>query len=161
MNNLAGLLKDQGKLSEAEPLLCDVLRCYRETLGDTHPNTLISMNNLAFLLNEQGKVSEAESLYRDALRCRRETLGDTHPDTLTSMNNLAWFLRTLPGCVAEAVMLAREAACGYEAVFGVAHSKTLDVLDTLAAALEADGCADEAAGVRARIAAAKTTDDEQ
>ena len=49
MSNLADLLSDQGKLSEAEPLARDALRGRRETLGDTHPETLTSMNNLAFL----------------------------------------------------------------------------------------------------------------
>ena len=118
------------------------------------------MSNLAILLGDQGKLSEAEPLYRDALRCRRETLGDTHPKTLTSMNNLAWFLHTLPGCAAEAVVLARGAVHGYEAALGAAHSETpLYVLDTLAAALEADGCAEEAAALRARIAAAESTAD--
>ena len=118
------------------------------------------MSNLAVLLSDQGKLSEAEPLFRDALRCRRETLGDTHPDTLSSMNNLAWFLHTLPGRAAEAVALAREAVRGCKATFGAAHGKTLNVLDTLAAALEADGCAEEAAGVRERIATAESTDDE-
>jgi tetratricopeptide (TPR) repeat protein len=84
MNNLANLLSDQGKLSEAEPLYRDVLRCRRETLGETHPRTLSSMNNLANLLSDQGKLSEAEPLYRDALRYGRETLGETHPDTLSA-----------------------------------------------------------------------------
>ena len=51
----------------------------RETLGDTHPDTLSSMNNLANLLQAQGKLSEAEQLYRDALRCRRED-GDGSSD---------------------------------------------------------------------------------
>ena len=35
----------------------------RETLGETHPDTLTSMNNLASLLSDQGKLSEAEPLW--------------------------------------------------------------------------------------------------
>ena len=160
MNNLASLLSDQGKLSEAEPLCRDALCCRREALGETHPDTLTSMNNLATLLSDQGKLSEAEPLCRDALCCSRETLGETHPDTLSSKYNLAWFLHALPGRAAEAVALARESARGHEADFGVANVKTLKVLDTLAAVLDADGCTDDAAAVRARIAAAKCTADE-
>ena len=88
MNNLAMLLYDQGKLSEAEPLHLEALRGRRETLGETHPSTLASLNNLAIVLKTQGKLSEAEPLYREALRGRRETLGETHPDTLGSLDCL-------------------------------------------------------------------------
>ncbi len=86
------MLRQQGKLSEAEPLCRDVLRCRRKMLGDSHPDTLMSMNRLANVLSDQGRLTEAELLYRDALRCRRETLGETHPDTLISINNLARLL---------------------------------------------------------------------
>jgi hypothetical protein len=93
MNSLANLLSDQGKLSEAEPLLRDALRCRREILGETHPDTLASMNNLASLLTEHDKLDEAEPLLRDALRGQRETLGETHRHTLLSMHNLGLLLK--------------------------------------------------------------------
>ena len=92
MNNLARLLQDQGKLSEAEPLFRDALRLRRETLGETHPDTLQSMTNLARLLQAQGKLREAQPLFREALRGRRDVLGKEHADTLTSMTQLAQLL---------------------------------------------------------------------
>jgi tetratricopeptide (TPR) repeat protein len=152
--NLAALLRDQEKLSEAAPLFRDALHCQRELLGNTHPDTLTSMNNLAVLLNELGEQSEAETLCREARRVRCETLGNLHPETLMSVNNLAWILHTIPGSTAEAVLLAREAVRGFEAPCNVMHAVAdkLNALDTLAAALEADGQAKEAAAVRARIA---------
>ena len=54
-NNLGLLLQDQGKYDEAEPLLREALKVRRETLGDRHPDTLISINNLGMLLKDQGK----------------------------------------------------------------------------------------------------------
>ena len=60
----------------------------RETLGDRHPNTLISMNNLGRLYEAQGRLDEAAPLYAECLRVRRETLGDRHPSTLNSMTNM-------------------------------------------------------------------------
>ena len=45
-NNLALLLQDQGKLSEAETLYREALEVKRRTLGATHPSTLTSINNL-------------------------------------------------------------------------------------------------------------------
>ena len=35
----------------------DLVAQNRETLGDSHPDTLTSMNNLASLLSDQGKLS--------------------------------------------------------------------------------------------------------
>ena len=50
MNSLAGLLKDQGKLDEAEPLYRETLAAKKETLGDKHPSTLASVSALPVLV---------------------------------------------------------------------------------------------------------------
>ena len=47
INNMAALMKSQGKLAEAEPLVSEALAGFREILGNKHPNTLVSINNLA------------------------------------------------------------------------------------------------------------------
>ena len=39
INNLAMLLRDQGRLKEAEPLYTEALQARREVLGDRHPDT--------------------------------------------------------------------------------------------------------------------------
>ena len=66
MNNLGALLKKQGKLDEAEPLLREALQVLRSTLGNRHPGTLTSISNLASLLQDQGKPDEAAPLLREA-----------------------------------------------------------------------------------------------
>ena len=43
MSNQAWLLKAQGKLDEAKPLMLEVLEARRATLGPKHPDTLTSM----------------------------------------------------------------------------------------------------------------------
>ena len=60
----------------------------RETLGNRHPSTLISISNLGLILHDMGDLSGAELLYREALEVQRETLGDQHPNTLNFMSNL-------------------------------------------------------------------------
>jgi len=60
------LLRDQGRLAEAEPLMREALGGRRHQLGDSHPDTLISINNLAVFLKAQGKLAEAEPLMREA-----------------------------------------------------------------------------------------------
>ena len=72
---MATLLQDMGQLKEARPLLEEDLQASRETLGDHHPDTLISVGNLALLLQEMGLLEEARPLCDEALRGRRENAG--------------------------------------------------------------------------------------
>ena len=142
-NNLAGLLQDQGKLNEAEPLYREALEALRPTLGDTHPFTLISISNLGRLLQDQGKPNEAEPLLMDALEGSRRTLGDNHPDTLTSINNLASLLQA-QGKLTEAEPLFREALEGLRRTLGDTHPNTLSGFNNLASFLKTQGKLNEA-----------------
>jgi len=56
INNLASLLQDQGKLSEAEPLMREAVSGAKKTLGDAHPTTVIIQKNLDELLQKMGKA---------------------------------------------------------------------------------------------------------
>ena len=56
----------QGMPSEAAALRTE-LATKRETLGDKHPDTLISISRMAGLLMAQGKYAEAEPLCREVL----------------------------------------------------------------------------------------------
>ena len=46
---------------QAKPLLEEALAARRETLGDHHPRTLLSISNLGLLLKDQGRLDEARS----------------------------------------------------------------------------------------------------
>ena len=65
----------------------------RETLGESHGDTLASMANLARTLEKQEKWREAEPLRKEMIAIRRETLGESHGDTLVSMLSLAKIYR--------------------------------------------------------------------
>ncbi|WP_133061551.1 tetratricopeptide repeat protein [Streptosporangium minutum] len=60
--NLAGVLKDLGRLVEAEAEHRAVLGICRRVLGEKHPSTLISRNNLACVLRDLGQLGEAQAL---------------------------------------------------------------------------------------------------
>ena len=96
-NNLGELLRGKGDLAAAEPLLRKALKVRRATLGERHPDTLISINNLGVLLQAKGDLAAAEpqALLREALEGQRETLGDFHPHTLTSRNRLGALLQKM------------------------------------------------------------------
>ena len=140
---LAGLLRHQGKLDEAEPLYRDAVAERRKALGDAHPDTLSSVNNLAIVLRLQGKLNKAEPLCRDALAGRRKALGDAHPDTLSSLNHLAGLLRD-QGKLDEAEPLCRDALAGRRKALGDAHPDTLSSVNNLAGLLRDQGKLDEA-----------------
>ena len=62
MHNLACLLKDLGRLSEAEALAREALAGWRSALGDAHPHTQNAYRGLFGVLTAQGKHSEAREL---------------------------------------------------------------------------------------------------
>jgi hypothetical protein len=59
MNNLAGVLRDQGNYEEAEEVHRRVLRLRERVLGKEHPATLTSIINLAYTWKSQGRDKEA------------------------------------------------------------------------------------------------------
>ena len=54
--NLAQLLVQTGRLTEAERLMKKHLQLSRDELGGRHPHTLVSISNLAGLLRGQGRL---------------------------------------------------------------------------------------------------------
>ena len=82
MNNLAMLLKAQGKLDEARPLYEQALEGYRRTLGSSHPHTLSSMWNLATLLEVVKERVAAAALLRECLEGWQRVLGPNHQNTI-------------------------------------------------------------------------------
>ena len=142
-DRLATLLQAQGKLDEAGVLFRGALEASRATLGDRHPDTLISMNNLGGLLLAQGKLDEAGVLLREAIEAKRATLGDRHPSTLASMNNLGGLLHD-QGKLDEAEPLWREALEVKRVMLGDRHPDTLISMNNLGALLQDQGKLDEA-----------------
>ena len=67
VNNLAGVLQDQGEYKAADELHRRALEGNEKVLGKEHPYTLGSVNNLAAVLRAQGDYKAAEKLHRRAL----------------------------------------------------------------------------------------------
>ncbi|KAL3910026.1 MAG: hypothetical protein SGPRY_009212 [Prymnesium sp.] len=95
ITNLAGLLRAQGKLADAEPLAREVLSTWREleATAKVPRNTLTSINILAELLHSQGKDAEAEPLCVEVLAGFSAFFGEEHPFTVSAAENLAAVLR--------------------------------------------------------------------
>mmetsp|Transcript_16084 Transcript_16084/g.45155 ORF Transcript_16084/g.45155 Transcript_16084/m.45155 type:complete len:735 (+) Transcript_16084:44-2248(+) len=143
INNLATLLKEQGRFAEAESLYRDALAARREHKGSKHPKTLLAMSNLALLLQEQGNFNEAEALFRENFEARLETLGENDPLTLMAMHNLGKVLKDR-GYLSDAEKLLRSALELRTQVLGEHHKDTISTLKILGLVLHDGGKLKEA-----------------
>jgi tetratricopeptide (TPR) repeat protein len=91
-SNLACVLRDRGRLDEAEPLFDEVLQTRRRLLDPTHPDVLMSMYLVAYLRLQQGRWEAARALFEETLTGRRRALPAGHADTVRTMHHLAWLL---------------------------------------------------------------------
>jgi tetratricopeptide (TPR) repeat protein len=131
LNNLAGLLHDQGDLVGAQPLFERALAIYEKVLGPEHPDTAGSLSNLAYLLQSQGDLAWARPLFERALTTKEKLLGPEHPETAKSLNNLAALLWN-QGDLAGARPLYERALAIREKVRGPEHPETATSLNNLA-----------------------------
>ena len=143
IHDLGYLLKQQGKLDEAESLLREAMEGRRRQLGDEHPVTLLSINHMGLLLHYQNRLDEAEPLYREALDGRRRVLGNDQVGTLTSIHNMGT-LRSSQGRWRQAEPLYREALKGQRRLLGDDHEYTMRSINNLGLCLKRLGKTNEA-----------------
>jgi len=58
LNNLAQLLSDTNRLSEAEPMMRHALQIYEQSFGPDHPKAATVRDNLAQLLKARGRQAD-------------------------------------------------------------------------------------------------------
>lgn len=122
LTNLAQLLQDTNRLSEAEPLMRRALSIDEQAYGPDHPEVAIDLNNLAGLLQDTNRLSEAEPLMRRALSIDDQSFGPDHPDVAIRLNNLAMLLQNtnrlseaeLPSRKSLEILVAFEKVTGHE-----------------------------------------------
>mmetsp|Transcript_24192 Transcript_24192/g.36790 ORF Transcript_24192/g.36790 Transcript_24192/m.36790 type:complete len:311 (+) Transcript_24192:171-1103(+) len=115
----------------------------RETLGNTHLNTLISMKNIGVLLQGMGKLEEAQHYLEEALEGRRAKFGDLHPNTLSTIHKLGVLHHELKH-YDEAQSLYEEALEGQTETLGNTHKDTCSTLFSLGILLHDQGQFEEA-----------------
>lgn len=101
------MVRQLGRLKEAEQLQVKVIEARELTLRIDHPDTLTSMAELARTYWCQERWMEAGQLEVKVIKKRQATLGLNHPDTLKSMANLATTYRD-EGRLTEAELLDLE-----------------------------------------------------
>ena len=88
MGNLGALLVRTERITEAEPILNEVLERKRALYGDHPPTTLNSVESLAVLLGRLDQDERALELAQEAYTGQVEVLGEGDPRTLNSLVNL-------------------------------------------------------------------------
>jgi tetratricopeptide (TPR) repeat protein len=142
-SNIALVLHEQGRLTEAEREHRKVFTERREIFGPEDPSTLTSRSNLALVLHDLARLDEAEAEYRSVLAIRTKLLGPNDPSTLTSRHHLARVLHD-QGQLEEAETECRAVLAARTDALGTTHPSTLHTRATLARILHDLGRLDEA-----------------
>lgn len=86
--NLAGYLRDAGRLDEAIAELREIIRIQSEKMGAENPYTLSSRSSLAKCLWRKRETDLALTEYRDVLEIRTRVSGAGDPTTLNDASGL-------------------------------------------------------------------------
>jgi tetratricopeptide (TPR) repeat protein len=119
-----------GNLEESEAIQREVLEIRRRTLGEDHPETLLTMSAIASLVRDTGRLGEAEALFLDTLERRRRVLGETHSSTLHTLAGYASILRQ-QGKVEEAIPQYQAALDGRRRLLGDDHPDTMQSIHNM------------------------------
>ncbi len=130
-NQLADVLRVDGRYERAHRLYAVILAARRRAFGDGSTEVARSLNGLAMVLRMEGRHREAEALLREALATdRRHAAGD--PAALAqTLNNLGHVLRE-QGRLAASEALHRESLATRRAHWGPEHFEVSVSLANLA-----------------------------
>jgi tRNA A-37 threonylcarbamoyl transferase component Bud32/tetratricopeptide (TPR) repeat protein len=140
---LVWALQDQGKTTEAGPLMLEALEHDVRSYGEDHRLTLEARIRVGNLLVHQGRAAEAEPVLRATRNSLIRSVGAENPTTLATTNILAWSLLT-QNKAAEAEPLLVDNLSALRRVLGDEHADTMMAVNHLAWALHAQGKVAEA-----------------
>jgi tetratricopeptide (TPR) repeat protein len=135
MNNLAAVLSDMGRTSEAEGLYRQAWAGLERLRGENDLRTLVAASNVGTAVMEAGRPAEAEPILRRVWLARQATLGDDHPETLHAAINLAAAVDQT-GRSEEAAVLQRDIWDRLRKVLGDTHPVTLTAANNYAGMLD-------------------------
>jgi eukaryotic-like serine/threonine-protein kinase len=92
LNELSRVVRDLGRLGEAEALAREALAMWRRLFGDRNRETMVSVHNLAEIVEDRRRFREAERLYRSALSIGHQLFGQRNQNLLGVKAALALFL---------------------------------------------------------------------
>ncbi len=120
LQNLAGALRRNGKLLQAEDFYRKALVIHEAAYGPDHHEVAVVLSNLGLLLTDTEQFSDAKPLLERALTIRRAIFGNTHPHTANSLHNLSALLFRMEN-FKQAEPIFRESLELHESLFGADH----------------------------------------
>ncbi len=135
MDNLGSVLRDAGRLEEAEECVRKAFDARERCTGEFSLPTLGSVSHLAMILRLRGNLDEAEVMNKRALAGFERVLGREHHFTLRSLDDLAIIFRC-QGKLDAAEEQNRRALGGLAKVLGPNHRRTLASTKHLALILQ-------------------------
>ena len=134
MNDLATVLVEQTRPTDAEKLQREALDLEQGSLGPENPITLSTMSDLATSMLEEGRYAEAVDLATRVLQTQSRLLGTYDARTLGTMYNLAIGLGRA-GHFAESERLQRQAIDVGSRALGPDSPEVLNAMGNLGATL--------------------------
>jgi tetratricopeptide (TPR) repeat protein len=151
LNRLAWTLLDEGKRSQAEPLLREALPLARKVFPEGHPEIAGALLLVGRARLDAGQAKEGEPFLAEALAIRRKRLPPGSLAIASAAGVLGDCLRA-QGRYAEAEPLLRSAQATLEKTPGVSPRRRRDAVDRLVKLYEAWNKPAEASAWRARQA---------
>jgi non-specific serine/threonine protein kinase/serine/threonine-protein kinase len=140
---LCGLLVEQRRLEEADPICRQTLEGLRSRAGTEAHDLPNAVAAYAYLMFARGRLNEAELLFRESVEMRRRAFGSEHASTRLAIQNLAAVLQ-VEGQYSEAERLYSEALAAGQTRLGADHPDQLMTLSNLAEVLQEQGRFEEA-----------------
>jgi len=90
MQNLAACYAAQSKHEKAVKLLDQALECQHQTLGEGHPETVVTKNSLAVNYVAMQQPQKAYALFAEVLEQQTKLFGEEHAAVADALQNLAF-----------------------------------------------------------------------
>ncbi len=142
----------EGRSSDEEATLNQLVSAQRRLYGGPHPNIAQSLNTLASVLKNEGKLAESEDMRRQALAIQELLLGSQSAEVAQTLGNLGAVLAA-EGKFADAEPLLRECYQVRAKLFGGNSALTATAMVDLGQTLEDEGKIDDATNLYLTVSA--------
>ncbi|MEM7584519.1 MAG: serine/threonine-protein kinase [Acidobacteriota bacterium] len=142
-SGLAWVVRLLGRPEEAEPMLRQALKLFKQHYGEIHPQIAAAWNNLANGLWQLEHWDEGDEAMHKSIEIKQELYGEIHPNIAISLGNLAGSL-SRRGELDEAARLYRQAYEMRQEIFGPSHPRVAQSQAQIAEVLHRSGQLQEA-----------------